>query len=149
MQYAVPEHGLPAPAAVRRWAAAALGDARAEVTVRIVDADESAALNQTYRHKSGPTNVLSFPFEAPVTARATARRYLGDIVICAPVVEREARVQHKSREAHWAHMLVHGCLHLLGHDHQHEDQAQIMEALETRILASLGYPDPYLVTEAV
>ena len=124
------------------WAAAAyLGnDRETEMTVRIVDEQESAELNQTYRHKSGPTNVLSFPFETPPGMELPL---LGDLVICAPVVDHEARQQGKTSQAHWAHMVVHGALHLLGFDHIDAAGADRMEMLETQLLEQLGYPDPY------
>jgi len=137
---------LPAREAFEAWAAAALaGEDRdaAELTIRIVDAAESAELNRRYRHRSGPTNVLSFPFEAPPGIELPL---LGDLVICAPVVAREAAGQGKPAAAHWAHMVVHGILHLLGYDHLEEEEAAGMEALETAILARIGYPDPYRET---
>jgi len=142
IQYGLPRAGLPTAAAVRRWAAAALagGPADAELSVRIVDEEEGAQLNQAYRHKQGATNVLSFPFEAPPYIDSPL---LGDLAICAPVVEREAREQGKAADAHWAHMVVHGTLHLLGYDHQDAAQAREMEAREIEILMRLGYPDPY------
>jgi len=124
------------------WAQAALINKQneTELLLRLVDEDESAELNSTYRHKPGSTNVLSFPFEAPAGIDFTA---LGDLVICAPVVKREAQQQKKSEHAHWAHMLVHGMLHLQGHDHQDDDSASRMENLETQILAQLGFNNPY------
>ena len=130
-----------------RWAEAAYlgGDSEAELTVRIVDEAESAELNQTYRHKAGPTNVLSFPFENPPGLQLPL---LGDLVICAPVVEREAGEQDKASQAHWAHMVVHGCLHLQGYDHIQTEQAEQMEALEIDILARLGFSNPYELTRA-
>lgn len=143
LQIALDMPGLPDEADFRRWAAAALAGAgytqAAELTVRIVNEAESTALNETYRHKQGPTNVLSFPFEAPPEVDSSL---LGDIVICAPVVLREAISQDKTPEAHWAHLVAHGVLHLLGYDHD-ETQAEAMESLETRILTDLGYADPY------
>ena len=143
LQIALEMPGLPPVADFQRWIAAALAGAYyerdAEITVRIVNEVESTALNETYRHKQGPTNVLSFPFEAPPQVKS---RLLGDIVICAPVVLREAVSQRKSPAAHWAHLVIHGVLHLLGYDHD-EAQAEAMESLEVRILADLGYPDPY------
>lgn len=131
---------------ISRWALAAyLGDdAEAEMTVRIVDEAEGTELNQTYRHKSGPTNVLSFPFENPPGVNLPL---LGDLVICAPVVEREAQQQNKSIQAHWAHMVVHGTLHLQGYDHTQADDAKAMEQIETDILAVLGFSNPYELTE--
>ena len=134
---------LPHEADFRRWAEAALAGAgyakEAELTLRIVNEAESTALNETYRRKQGPTNVLSFPFQAPPEVDSSL---LGDIVICAPVVLREAVSQGKTPEAHWAHLVAHGVLHLLGYDHD-ETQAAAMESLEIRILTDLGYADPY------
>lgn len=135
----MPRRGLPLVKDFRRWVLAALnGRPAVEVTLRIVDEAESALLNSTYRHKHGATNVLSFAFDAQA-----AGDYLGDIVICAPVVVREACLQGKSTQAHWAHMVVHGILHLLQYDHSNTAEASIMERLETRLLAEAGYPDPY------
>lgn len=135
---------LPDEADLRRWVEAALGDcdsgADAELVIRIVDEAESAVLNQTYRHKHGPTNVLSFPFQAPPGIDVSL---LGDVIVCAPVVIRETSEQGKHLQAHWAHIVIHGVLHLLGYDHQDDTQAAEMETLETRILIGLGYPDPY------
>ncbi len=111
-----------------------------ELCIRIVDAQESADLNQSYRDKSGPTNVLSFPCDAQVDEF----QLLGDLVICAPVVADEAKAQGKNETAHWAHMIVHGVLHLLGYDHIGDHEAVIMEAKERAILAGLGFADPYL-----
>lgn len=135
---------VPAKADVTHWAAAALEGRRkrARLSLRILDEEESADLNGRYRGKAGPTNVLSFPFEAP-SGLPNPLSLIGDLAICAPVVEREALEQGKSLEAHWAHMVVHGVLHLLGHDHLDEVEAQEMEALETRILEELGFPAPY------
>ncbi len=144
VQYAVAQHDAPAAAAIKRWVAAALPERSGTVTVRIVDEQEGATLNRSYRHQHGATNVLSFPFDPPVGVAASVQDYLGDIVICAPVVTREAREQHKASEAHWAHMVVHGCLHLAGYDHRREAEARSMETLETRIMNKLSYPDPYL-----
>lgn len=135
--------GLPNEAQLRSWARAALTDLGGthELTLRLVDEAESGTLNASYRRKSGPTNVLSFPFQAPP---GTVSRLLGDLVICAPVVEREAQLQGKLLLAHWAHLVIHGILHLRGYDHETEPEAQAMEALETTILARLGYADPYV-----
>lgn len=142
VQFAVSGHGLPTADRFRHWVRAALSGRReaAEVVVRVVDEAESAQLNETYRGKSGPTNVLSFPFSAPP---GVASDLLGDIVICAPVVAREAHAQSKPEAAHWAHMVVHGVLHLLGFDHQTDRQAGQMESLERRIMDELGFADPY------
>jgi probable rRNA maturation factor len=142
VQYGVPRRGVPAPASLRRWAHAALAGRRraAEVTLRVVGRAEGSELNQRYRGRPGPTNVLSFPFEAPPGVRSAC---LGDIVLCAPVVAEEAADQGKPPAAHWAHLVVHGILHLLGHDHQNEVEAARMEALEVRALRRLGVGDPY------
>ncbi len=135
--------GLPSVTQLRAWAEAALSGVEGgpEITVRIVDEAEGAELNRTYRQVAGPTNVLSFPFEAPAPLEISL---LGDVVICAPVVAIEAREQNKTPEAHWAHMVVHGTLHLLGYDHLNDDDAAQMESEERRILAKLGFTDPYL-----
>jgi len=131
----VSPRGVPAAARLRRWASAALAGRRGAVTVRIVGAGESRALNRRYRGKDKPTNVLSFAYGEPGA--------LGDLVICAPVVNREAREQGKPAPAHWAHMVVHGVLHLLGHDHIHQREARMMENRERAILARMAIPDPY------
>ncbi len=133
----------PDDASFERWAAAAMDglDADASVVIRIVTPRESQALNAEYRGKARPTNVLSFPFEAPP---GVPSRHLGDLVICAQVVNQEAVQQGKTPAAHWAHMVVHGVLHLRGFDHLSEDQAAAMEAREREILARLGIADPYL-----
>jgi len=146
VQYASALGGLPAAADLQRWAHATLARCAAAgaVVIRIVDDGEGAALNRAYRGKAGPTNVLSFPFEAPPGVPVDL---LGDLVICAPVVRAEAAEQRKNEPAHWAHMVVHGCLHLLGHDHQDDREAQEMERLEREILSALGYPDPYATNE--
>lgn len=133
---------LPATASIIAWARAGLAGCEhpLELTIRIVDAAESQALNARFRHRDAPTNVLSFPFEAPP---GITLPILGDIVICAPVVHAEAAEQGKPPEAHWAHMVIHGVLHLRGYDHQTDDDAEEMESLETQLLARLGWPDPY------
>jgi len=133
---------LPSSVSLGRWTRAALpGRVRgaAEITVRLVDERESAALNARYRGKQGATNVLSFSHELPPGRDGLA----GDLVICAPVVAREARAQGKRERAHWAHMVVHGILHLRGYDHVRKKDAEAMEALEVRLMKRLGYPDPY------
>ena len=112
----------------------------AEVCVRIVDVEEIEYLNSTYRHKPGSTNVLSFPSQLPADIPL---RQLGDIVICAAVVNNEAAQQYKTPQAHWAHMVIHGALHLLGYDHENDDDAEVMEDLETQILQGMGFPSPY------
>ncbi len=142
VQVACGEDDLPSCADLRAWARAAVGTLRedTELTIRIVDEAEIARLNGSYRHKDGATNVLSFQFDAPAGVDVPL---LGDIVICAPVVRREASEQSKSVSSHWAHMVVHGALHLLGFDHERARDADKMEALETRILAGLGFDNPY------
>ncbi len=112
-----------------------------ELTIRFVDEKESAELNEQYRHKTGSTNVLSFPFEVPDEVELSL---LGDLVICADVVKRQALEQKKEELAHWAHMVVHGTLHLLGYDHLTDAEADVMETKEIKILSQLGYADPYL-----
>jgi probable rRNA maturation factor len=142
LQYAVKADNLPTQAQFETWVRVALGDTldEAELTIRIVDASESQQLNHDYRGKDKPTNVLSFPFEAPPGIELPL---LGDLVICASVVENEALEQQKALEAHWAHMVVHGCLHLLGYDHIEDAEAEEMESLETTLITGLGFPDPY------
>ncbi|TPH23863.1 rRNA maturation RNase YbeY [Haemophilus haemolyticus] len=135
--------GLPTEEQIVQWATAAVqpeGD-EVEMTVRIVDEAESHELNLTYRGKDRPTNVLSFPFECPDEVELPL---LGDLVICRQVVEIEAAEQEKPLMAHWAHMVVHGSLHLLGYDHIEDDEAEEMESLETQIMQGLGFDDPYL-----
>jgi probable rRNA maturation factor len=113
-----------------------------ELVVRIVDIPEMSTLNETYRHKTGPTNILSFPFENSPEL-ALELNLLGDLVICAPVLEKEAAEQSKQLEHHWAHIFVHGLLHLLGYDHIHDNEAEEMEALEIEILSKLLISNPY------
>lgn len=136
---------MPDNAALKRWVVAALATRRAnaELSLRIVDDAEMRELNHRYRGADYATNVLSFPAELPPELKLP---HLGDIVICAAVVEREAQEQHKSRDAHWAHMIVHGTLHLLGYDHVEDTDADIMEALEIAILRELNFANPYLAT---
>ena len=119
---------------------ASLPDPTPELSIRITDNEEAADLNQTYRTKAGPTNVLSFPADVPME---TGSGLLGDLVICGPLVQLEAAQQRKSEEAHWAHLVIHGVLHLLGHDHQNPAEAAQMEALEIDLLGHLGFPNPY------
>jgi probable rRNA maturation factor len=111
-----------------------------EVTIRLVDEKEIHQLNHQYRQKDKATNVLSFPFEVP---DGIDLDLLGDLVICADIVNQEAVEQKKSMEAHWAHMVIHGCLHLLGYDHINDQDAQEMEAIEISLLSKLGYSNPY------
>ncbi|WP_329742498.1 rRNA maturation RNase YbeY [Dyella sp. A6] len=142
--YAVPRAGIPAAASFRRWVEAALHGAKrhkpAELSIRIVDADEGRALNRDYRGKDYATNVLSFPAELPT---GVALPLIGDLAICASVVAREAAEQGKPARDHWAHLTIHGTLHLLGYDHIEDREAEAMEALEIRILAKLGIANPY------
>ncbi|QSX39923.1 rRNA maturation RNase YbeY [Shewanella cyperi] len=142
LQNACTSTQVPSEAQFELWVRTALGNTlpQAELTIRLVDSDESRSLNHSYRGKDKPTNVLSFPFEAPPGVELPL---LGDLVICAEVVENEAAEQHKTLEAHWAHMVVHGCLHLLGYDHIEDAEAEEMEALETELLQGLGFADPY------
>ncbi|MDO4626078.1 MAG: rRNA maturation RNase YbeY [Pasteurellaceae bacterium] len=137
---------LPSLAQIEQWASRAVRASRddIEMTVRIVDEMESHHLNLTYRGKDRPTNVLSFPFECPDEVELPL---LGDLVICRQVVEREAAEQGKPLLAHWAHMIVHGSLHLLGYDHIDEAEAEEMESLETQIMTDLGFADPYIADE--
>jgi len=133
----------PSDADFRQWCELALrqrqGDS--ELTIRLVDEAEGRELNHTYRHKDYATNVLSFPADVPDDMLDIP--LLGDLVICVQVVEREAREQGKTLDSHWAHLVIHGCLHLLGYDHIDDEEADEMEALERTLLAELGHPDPY------
>ena len=134
---------IPSLENIEHWISTALHSDelnQAEVSVYIVDESESQELNSQYRGKNKPTNVLSFPADIPDEVGVPL---LGDLVVCAPVVEREAQEQGKSLEAHWAHMLIHGTLHLLGYDHINDDEADVMEALETRLITQLHFPAPY------
>lgn len=134
---------LPTEEQCQQWleAAITLFQPQAEVTIRIVEEEESQQLNRDYRGKDKPTNVLSFPFEAPPGIEIDL---LGDLVICKQVVEAEAKEQAKSLSAHWAHMIVHGSLHLLGYDHIEDEEAEEMESIETEIMQKLGFDDPYI-----
>ena len=128
---------------LQQWCALALRQrsADSELTIRLVDEAEGRELNNTWRHKDYATNVLSFPADVPEGLLDIP--LLGDLVICVPVVEREAAEQYKSLEAHCAHLVIHGCLHLLGYDHIDDAEAEEMESLEQNLLAELGHPDPY------
>ena len=148
VSYAAPRAGLPAAVSFRKWVAAALAGRirEADLAVRIVGAKEGRALNRHYRGKDYATNVLSFPADVAdgvKLPRGVTLPLLGDVVLCAPVVAREAKEQKKPLAAHYAHLTVHGTLHLLGWDHEHEREAEAMEQLERVILADLGLPDPY------
>ena len=145
--YAAPRAGVPAAVSFRKWVAAALEGriSEADLAIRIVDEKEGRALNHHYRGKDYATNVLSFPAELPEgLPKGVKLPLLGDLVLCAPVVAREAKEQGKPLNAHYAHLTVHGCLHLLGWDHEDAQEAEAMEQLEREILAGLGLPDPYL-----
>lgn len=145
VSYGVARSGVPSAASFRQWVNAALAGAKrrrqAELSIRIVDAAEGRALNRDYRGKDYATNVLSFPAELPPGVQLPL---IGDLAICAPVVAREAAEQGKMPRHHWAHMTVHGVLHLLGYDHMVDVEAEAMETLETRILAKLGIANPYV-----
>lgn len=148
VQRAVSPISVPSTVQLKNWVKSALKNQlpSAELTIRIVDKEEMTFLNSTYRHKNKPTNVLSFPSELPEELKIDVP-ILGDIVICAEVIEEEAKEQHKQTNAHWAHMVVHGVLHLLGYDHEIDQDAEKMEAEEIIILKSLGFSDPYQIVE--
>lgn len=134
---------IPSRYFLKRWVNTALAKhvGSNEVNIRVVSKRESATLNSTYRHKKGPTNVLSFPFDPPPGLFSP---FLGDLVICAELVNQEARQQAKNCLAHWAHLVIHGCLHLIGYDHLHAKEAIQMETVEIKLLKDLGYENPYL-----
>ena len=142
VQYAIDDADLPDHEQFTLWVNAALQDVdtASELSLRIVDETEGARLNEEWRKKSGPTNVLSFPAELAEEIRP---RFLGDIVICAPIIAREASEQGKPLHSHWSHMVIHGTLHLLGYDHIEGRQAEIMESLEIDILNKLDINNPY------
>lgn len=134
---------LPSLELFQRWADTALNaitDEDFELTIRLVTIEESRELNSQYRQKDKPTNVLSFPFEVP---EGIELNLLGDLVVCVPVIEQEAKEQNKKLFDHWAHMIIHGCLHLLGYDHINDADADEMESLEIKILAELSIDNPY------
>ena len=139
----VEEVVIPAENKIQLWAQAAyLEDSKTTVSISIVDEVESRSLNWRYREKDSATNVLSFPMDLPAEVPDSM---LGDLILCAAIIEQEAREQHKTLDAHWAHMVVHGMLHLQGYDHIQEAAAMQMEALERDILADLGIADPYTI----
>ncbi len=142
LQVASDNSSLPSEQQLSQWAEAAVRAEReeSEISIRIVDIEEGQILNNQWRQKDYATNVLSFPSDLPPELNLPL---LGDLVICAPVVEREAKEQGKSPDSHWAHMVIHGTLHLLGYDHIDDGEAEEMEQLETEIMQSLGYNDPY------
>jgi len=142
------DEGVPPAAMMQDWVRSVLAlsqqaVADAEVSIRVVDEPEMQTLNRDFRQRDKPTNVLSFPAGDVAGLPAEAGRLLGDIIVCAPIVAREAVEQGKPLQDHWAHMLVHGTLHLVGYDHQNDDQARVMEALERRVLERHGIADPY------
>ena len=134
---------IPSRYFLQRWVNKALSKqvGTNAVNIRLVSKKESAALNSTYRHKNGPTNILSFPFEPPP---GVSSAFLGDLVICAPLVNQQAKQQAKTPLTHWAHLVIHGCLHLIGYDHVHDKDATKMETLEIKLLEELGYENPYI-----
>ncbi len=147
LQVAMETTNLPTEADFARWSTAALDGRRerAALTIRVVDVEEAQSLNLRFRGQDKPTNVLSFPFEIPPGLAGVDGfdEVLGDLVICAPLVQREALEQGKGQADHWAHLVVHGVLHLLDYDHLTDDEATVMETLETTILSRLGFPPPY------
>ncbi len=142
IQYALDRGNLPNVEQFTQWVDISLGKCcqDAEVVIRIVDEQESANLNQQFRKCTGPTNVLSFPYSLP---EIVGLNLLGDLIFCAPVIEKEAKEQHKQLFDHWAHMVVHGILHLLGHNHTNDTEAVEMETLEFEILNQLKISNPY------
>ncbi len=143
IQLATQSDNLPDEKQFQHWVDAVLTDSGQDrdIVIRIVDEAEMTALNESYRQKSGPTNILSFPFQPPPQIESNL---LGDLIICAPVIVKEAKQQNKQVLDHWAHIVVHGILHLLGYDHLTDEEAQVMEKLEITILQSLHISNPYL-----
>lgn len=143
VQYAASEIDAPIEESFQQWSAIipAKNDAQQEASIRIVEEEEIAELNLRFRQKSGATNVLAFPADLPPGVELN---FIGDIVICAPIVRKQAQDQGKLLESHWAHMTLHGILHLQGYDHINSQDAEIMEALEVQLMAKLGYPNPYI-----
>lgn len=134
---------IPSRYFLQQWVnkALSLHTANSQVNIRLVNKKESAQLNYTYRHKKGPTNILSFSFEPPPGIKSP---FLGDLVICATLVNQEAKQQQKTHLAHWAHLVIHGCLHLLGYEHRNDKEAKRMETLEIQLLEDLAYENPYI-----
>ncbi|WP_244887544.1 rRNA maturation RNase YbeY [Rickettsiella grylli] len=134
---------IPSRYFLKRWVHTALSGQTENniVNIRLVTQKESAKLNTLYRHKKGATNILSFPFEPPPQVTSP---FLGDLVLCATHINQEAKQQQKTRLAHWAHLIIHGCLHLIGYDHAHRHEAVKMETLEIQLLKELGYENPYI-----
>lgn len=142
LQIATEDVELPSSEQFQLWLEAALSQHSSdlELTIRLVNADESRQLNHQYRQKDNPTNILSFPFEVP---EGIELNLLGDLVICSEIVIQEAKEQTKNVNDHWAHLVIHGCLHLLGYDHVEENEAIEMESIETTLLSTLGIDNPY------
>jgi len=149
LQNTIDSQLLPKVTTIQTWLLTALKKINAnfeqpEITIRVVSLEESQQLNLTYRNKDKPTNILSFPFEAPeMIPIEELDEFLGDLIVCEPIVIEEANSQNKTLESHWAHLLIHGLLHLQGFDHVEEQQAELMEALEIEVLNELGFPNPY------
>lgn len=144
LQDASANPNVPSASLLKQWLRVALGtDPSGEITLRVVGEAESADLNRRYRGRAGPTNVLAFPAEAMLPAAAQEHAPLGDLAVCAALVEAEAAEQGKSLQAHWAHVVIHGALHLVGYDHESEAEAAVMEARERVLLAQFGVADPY------
>ncbi len=150
---------IPKKDELQRWVEAAIqgknSTPKLSIVLRFVNREESKTLNHAYRHKRYATNVLSFPFDEPefttdmadlneALAQHLQQQHLGDIVLCEQIVQKEAREQHKTLKQHWAHLIVHGVLHLQGYDHQQAEEAELMESLEIKILQGLGFDNPYL-----
>lgn len=140
LQIASSEPEVPGQAEFQQWLDICFPEIEGSVLVRVVDTKESAELNQHYRQKQGPTNVLSFPFDLPDEIE---NDHLGDLVLCAPIIRAEADEQGKIQKHHWSHMLIHGVLHLLGHDHLDDSEAEEMEAMEINLLSRLTITNPY------
>lgn len=142
MQFASDSKNIPDHQKFQYWVDTVLRDdsQNSEVVIRIVDEGEMIEFNEQYREKQGPTNILSFPFEAPDSVESSL---LGDLLVCAPILENESELQNKKLEDHWAHMIIHGVLHLVGYDHMDDVEAEVMEALEINILKSININNPY------
>lgn len=142
IQHHIEEAQCPTDEDITKWARLALASRKqdTEISILLVDDEEMSQLNEAYRHKKGPTNVLSFPFEKPDNIELSL---LGDLVICVPQMLREAKAQHKSIHEHFAHLTIHGCLHLLGFDHETTKDAEQMESREIEILKQVNMPNPY------
>ena len=149
IQHATTSPEIPENQQIRKWVKttlSAVNKKNRELTVRIIDEEECSDLNEQWRKRTGPTNVLSFPAG---NVEQFTPGFIGDIILCAPVINREAVEQKKQRDSHWAHMIVHGTLHLLGYDHLKAEEAEKMELLEIRILESMGIKNPYQLNETI